>query len=78
MTESVYTHYTLADYHRSKAVNEYLDYDRESLFRKGTQYCGIRNIDNSTNLIYIGCYLSVTLQILYNIQGLREKIYRIP
>lgn len=26
----------------------------------------------------LGCYLSSTLQILYNIQWLRERIFRVP
>ena len=78
VTESVYSHFTLADFDKNKAVNEFLDYDRESLFRKNGQYCGIRNIDNSTYTFNSGCYLSVTLQILYNIQGLRERVFKVP
>lgn len=37
----------MEDYYRNKAASEYLDYDRETLFRKNKLYCGIRNIDNS-------------------------------
>ena len=43
---------------------EYLDYDKETLFNKNKDLCGIRNVGNT-------CYFSVTLQILYNIQPLR-------
>lgn len=71
VTESVFSQFTMLDLDKNRAANEYLDYDRESLFRKNKLTCGIRNIDNSTFLSYSACYLSVTLQILYNIQSLR-------
>ena len=47
ITESIYSTITMEDYYRNKAASEYLDYDRETLFRKNKLYCGIRNIDNS-------------------------------
>lgn len=65
------------DYYKNKAAMEYLDYDRETLFRKNKLYCGIRNIDNSIYWLTPGCYLSATLQILFNIQWLRERIFRV-
>lgn len=68
----------MEDYYRNKAASEYLDYDRETLFRKNKLYCGIRNIDNSKILPNLGCYLSATLQLLYNVQWLRERIFRVP
>lgn len=39
------------EYLRNKAAFEFLDYDRDTLFRKNKLHCGIRNIDNSTYLL---------------------------
>ena len=68
---------TMIDYQKNKAANEYLDFDKNSLFRKSKLFCGVRNIDNSIKFFKSACYLSVTIQILYNIQSLREKVFAV-
>ena len=78
VSESVYSNMTMVDYQRNKAVNEFLDYDKDTIFRKNKHFCGVRNIDNSIIFLYLACYLSVTVQLLYNIQSLREKVFIVP
>lgn len=48
MTESVYASKGIEDYSRMKRYCDYLDYDKETLFRdKGKSEAGLRNIGNS-------------------------------
>lgn len=51
VTESIYSSITMEDYYKNKAASEFLDYDKETLFRKNKLYCGIRNIDNSKSML---------------------------
>jgi len=51
MTESVYASKGLEDYSRMKRYADYLDYDKQTLFReKGKAEAGLRNIGNSNKL----------------------------
>jgi hypothetical protein len=49
MTESVYASKGIEDYSRMKRYCDYLDYDKQTLFRdKSKSEAGLRNIGNST------------------------------
>lgn len=53
MTESIYAIKGIEDYHKLKTLHDYLDFDRETIFKnkKTDSPCGLRNIGNSTYII---------------------------
>ena len=72
MTESVYASKGIEDYSRMKRYCDYLDYDKETLFRdKGKSEAGLRNIGNSMFYTNAACYLNVILQLLFHVNYLR-------
>ena len=49
MTESVFTSRGIEDYNRMKKYCDYLDYDKDTIFRdKSKNQAGLRNIGNSS------------------------------
>ena len=65
ITESIYAVKGIEDYQKLKTFYDYLDYDRQTIYRdnKDTEACGLRNIGNS-NLYH---YQSLLSQCLFAI-----------